>query len=36
MSSSSGKAIMVTVPFENISDVTLAGSGSIIEKAQSK
>jgi hypothetical protein len=31
MSSSSGKAIMVTVPFENISDVTLAGSGSIIE-----
>jgi hypothetical protein len=36
MSSSSGKAIMVTVPFENISDVTLAGSGSIIGKSTIK
>lgn len=32
MSSSSGKAIVVTVPFESISDVALGGSGSIISK----
>lgn len=32
MSSSSGKTIIVTVPFESISDVSLGGSGSIIGK----
>ena len=33
MSSTSGKAIVVTVPFESISDVSLGGSGSIIGKS---
>lgn len=32
MSPSSGKAILVTVPFESISDISLGGSGSIIGK----
>jgi hypothetical protein len=32
MSSTSGKTIVVTVPFESISDVSLGGSGSIIGK----
>ncbi|MBC5841997.1 DUF2807 domain-containing protein [Flavobacterium sp. F-380] len=32
MISGSGKAIIVTVPFESISDVSLGGSGSIISK----
>jgi hypothetical protein len=32
ISSTYGKAIIVTVPFENISDVSLGGSGSIIGK----
>jgi hypothetical protein len=36
MSSSSGKTIVVTVPFESISDLSLGGSGSIIGKSTIK